>query len=102
VQFVPTPAERDGDFSAVSKSLVNPISGQALPDNQIPASLLSPVSQYFLNDIPLPNGPGGQLTFTGALVRQTEEPDQRQLLLHQFQRAPGPGGNQHPCGRQHG
>jgi hypothetical protein len=73
VQFVPTPAERDGDFSAVSESLVNPISGQPLPDNQIPASLLSPVSQYFLNDIPLPNGPGGQLTFTGALVRQTED-----------------------------
>src|SRR6266436_7260442 len=72
VQFVPTQAQRNGDFSSVSTQLVDPVSGVALPDNQIPASRLSPVSQYFLNNIPLPNGPNGQLTFPGAPIVQTE------------------------------
>jgi hypothetical protein len=72
VQFVPTQAQRSGDFSG-SKQLVDPVSGVPFPNNQIPASLLSPVSQYFLKQIPLPNGPGGQLTFPGAPIRQTED-----------------------------
>jgi hypothetical protein len=73
VQFVPTQAQRGGDFSGIGKALVDPVSGQPIPNNQIPASLLSPVSQYFLKQIPLPNGPGGQLTFPGAAIRQTED-----------------------------
>jgi hypothetical protein len=72
VQFTPTQAQRNGDFSGI-KQLVDPISGQPIPNNQIPASLLSPVSQYFLKQIPLPNGPGGQLTFPGAPIAQTED-----------------------------
>jgi hypothetical protein len=72
VQFVPTQAQRNGDFSSVSTRLVDPVSGGAVPNNQIPASRLSPVSQYFLNNIPLPNGPNGQLTFPGAPIVQTE------------------------------
>src|SRR5205823_4836222 len=51
VQFVPTAAQRKGDFSAVTRQLVDPVSGQPLPNNQIPASRLSPVSQYFLKQI---------------------------------------------------
>jgi len=72
VQFVPTQAQRSGDFSSITRQLVDPISGQAFPGNQIPLSRLSPVSQYFLQRIPLPNGPAGQLTFPGAPIRQTE------------------------------
>ena len=56
VQFVPTQAQRNGDFSSISTQLIDPVSGGAVPNNQIPASRLSPVSQYFLNNIPLPNG----------------------------------------------
>jgi hypothetical protein len=72
VQFVPTQAQRNGDFSGVSRQLVDPLSGQPFPGNQIPASRLSPVSQYFLQQIPLPNGPAGQLTFPGAPIKQSE------------------------------
>jgi hypothetical protein len=72
VQFVPTAAQRSGDFSSVSHQLVDPISGQPFAGNQIPTSRLSPVSQYFLQQIPLPNGPAGQLTFTGAPIQQAE------------------------------
>ena len=72
VQFVPTQAQRNGDFSSVTKQLVDPLSGQPFPGNQIPPSRISPVSQYFLQQIPLPNGPGGQLTFPGSPIRQSE------------------------------
>jgi hypothetical protein len=72
IQFVPTAAQRNGDFSSLSRQLIDPISGQAFTGNQIPSSRLSPVSQYFLQQIPLPNGPGGQLTFPGAPIRQSE------------------------------
>jgi hypothetical protein len=73
VQFVPTQAQRNGDFSSIQKQLIDPNSGQSFPNNQIPASLLSPVSQFFLKQIPLPNGPAGQLTFPGAPIVQTED-----------------------------
>jgi hypothetical protein len=72
VEFVPTAAQRNGDFSG-SKQLIDPGTGQIIPDNQIPLSRLSPVSQYFLKSIPLPNGPGGQLTFQGAPVKQSDD-----------------------------
>ncbi|MDQ1473238.1 MAG: hypothetical protein QOJ99_4718 [Bryobacterales bacterium] len=72
VQFVPTQAQRNGDFSSVSRQLVDPLSGQSFADNQIPSSRLSPVAQYFLGQIPLPNGPAGQLTFPGAPISQSE------------------------------
>ncbi len=73
VQFVPTAAQRNGDFSAVSKQLIDPTTGQAFTNNQIPASRLSPPSLNFLKNIPLPNGPNGQLTFPGAPIAQTED-----------------------------
>jgi len=72
VAFVPTAAQRNGDFSG-SKQLMDPLTQQPVPGNQIPATSLSPVSQYFLKNIPLPNGPAGQLTFQGAPVRQTDD-----------------------------
>ena len=72
VQFVPTAAQRLGDFTG-SKQLVDPVTGVPVPGNLIPASSLSPVAQYFMKNIPLPNGPAGQLTFAGAPIRQTDD-----------------------------
>ena len=72
VQFVPTADERQGDFSSVSTQLVDPVSGEPFPGNQIPESRFSPVSQFFLNRIPLPNGPNRQLTFAGSSIQETE------------------------------
>jgi hypothetical protein len=66
VQFVPTEAQRRGDFSSVSTQLIDPVSKQPLVNNQIPASRISPVAQYYLKYIPLPNGDGGRLTFPGT------------------------------------
>jgi hypothetical protein len=73
VTFVPTPAERTGDFSSLlPKQLIDPLTNLPVPNNQIPADRISPVSQYFLKWIPLPNGVGRQVTFPGTTVAQTE------------------------------
>ncbi|MDZ4802669.1 MAG: TonB-dependent receptor [Bryobacteraceae bacterium] len=72
IRFVPTAAERTGDFSALSRQLVDPVSRLPVPGNRISASRLNPVSNYFLNWIPLPNGPAGQLTFPGVPIQETE------------------------------
>ena len=61
IMDVPLPAWRAGDFSGLKTAVKNPFTGQPFPNNQIPASLISPVSQaaqsYFY---PLPNaGPPG-------------------------------------------
>lgn len=55
--FPPTAAERAGDFSQLSRQLVDPYSGQPLPGNRIPSSLLDPVATNLLKYIP--NAPAG-------------------------------------------
>src|SRR5581483_6558690 len=66
IGFVPTQAERNGDFSDLSGvALKDPVSGVPYPNNRIPASQFSPVSLKLLQYIPLPNGPGRQLTYVG-------------------------------------
>jgi hypothetical protein len=72
VQFVPTAEQRTGDFSSVSTKLIDPVTKAALVNNQIPANRISPVTKYFLDQIPLPNGPGGRLTFSSTGIIQTE------------------------------
>jgi hypothetical protein len=66
IAFVPTAAERRGDFSATTTPIIDPLTGRQFPNNQIPADRLSKPAQYFNERIPLPNGAGRQLTFGGA------------------------------------
>ncbi len=76
IAFVPTAAERAGDFSDLlpGTQLVNPNTGQNYVNNQVPTSQLDPTAQYLLQHIPLPNGPGRQLTYNGApSVQDTDE-----------------------------
>ncbi|AXC09784.1 Oar protein [Acidisarcina polymorpha] len=83
VAFVPTAAERTGDFSdllVVSPSnptpiqLVNPNTGASYNNNQVPLSDLDPTAGYLLQHLPLPNGPGRQLTYNGApSIQKTDE-----------------------------
>ncbi len=72
VQFVPTEAQRRGDFSAISTRLIDPVTRQPLVNNQIPANRLSPVALHFLKYIPLPNGENGRLTFPGTPLVQID------------------------------
>ncbi len=65
ITFVPTAAERNGDFSTTTTQLIDPITRAPFPGNQIPMSRFSGPSRYFLERIPLPNGSGQQLTYLG-------------------------------------
>src|SRR5688572_9966360 len=57
--FVPTAAERSGDFSVrgpcAPPAPVDPLTGQAFPGNRIPANRISPAGQLMLAQISLPN-----------------------------------------------
>jgi len=86
VAFVPTQAERNGDFSSLCGNfdaggncsdpngvqLVDPTNGNAkLPFNRLPR--INPVAQFFLQNIPLPNGGGNTLNFLGPRQVQNED-----------------------------
>ena len=54
-----TPAQRQGDFSAVSTRIIDPLNGLPFPGNIIPMDRLNPVSVNLTNTyMPLPNQPG--------------------------------------------
>jgi len=52
---VPPLAERNGDFSGSPIQLIDPLTGQPFPNNQIPASRINPSSASLLQYIPAPN-----------------------------------------------
>lgn len=68
VAFVPTASERQGDFSDLlpDTQLVDPVTGVPIAGNKVLTSRLSPVALYILKHIPLPNGPGRQLSYDGV------------------------------------
>src|ERR1041385_6038826 len=72
VSFVPTAAQRAGDFSAISTPLKDPVTGTPFAGNAIPVSQFSAPSQSLLSKVPLPNGPNGQLTYAGPSVVQND------------------------------
>jgi hypothetical protein len=85
VAFVPTAAERTGNFAGSDVTVHDPSDPQAPPyaGNQIPANLLSGPAQNFLQSIPLPNGPNRQLTYAGASLVQND--DQYMVKLNWIQ-----------------
>src|SRR5262249_52156646 len=66
----PTSAQRRGDFSASRTAILDPLTGQAFPGNQIPQSRFDSVSAKVLqNYVPESNRPGGQ--YVGQVGRPT-------------------------------
>lgn len=72
IAFVPTALERNGDFSDISTQLVDPSTGTPFANNYIDPSLFSAPANFFLQHMPTPQGPGGQLTFAGPAVVQND------------------------------
>ncbi len=65
VRFVPTVAQRSGDFSNCSPAcpqLYNPATGLAFPNNQIPLALFDPASAKVMAALPIPNNAEGRVT----------------------------------------
>ena len=87
VQFVPTAAERTGNFGALCSSydqngmcqsvdgtqLIDPVSGAPIPYNQIPQARLSAPALKMLQQIPAPNGPNGEVTFPGPTLVENDD-----------------------------
>jgi hypothetical protein len=61
---VPTAAQRRGDFSALSRQIIDPATRQPYVGNQIPSNQLSPISLGILEKVPLPSS--GNQIFTAA------------------------------------
>jgi hypothetical protein len=78
--LVGTAAMRAGNFGALTKQLLDPLSRQPLPGNIIPASQFSPISQYLLGYIPVP-AVGNTTT-----IAPPNTTDDRQVLVRGDQR----------------
>ncbi len=62
IATLPTPLERQGNFSGAGQATVyNPFTGAPFPNNTIPASLLNPASENVVALMPQPNIPGAGL-----------------------------------------
>ena len=72
---MPTAAERQGDFSDLlpATQLIDPPTGALTQTTRFPGDRLSPVANYLLPHVPLPNG-RAPVSFNGApLVQNTDE-----------------------------
>lgn len=56
---VPDPAMLTGDFSSLSKPIIDPTTGQPFPNNQIPADRFDPAAVSFFPYLLQPNAPDG-------------------------------------------
>ena len=63
---VPSQALRNGDFSSVSTPITDPLTGNPFPGNQIPASRIDPIANYFLAFVPLPNSGSNLYNWNGG------------------------------------
>ena len=55
---IPSAAERAGNFSGLGRTLIDPKTGQPFPGNVIPTDRISPIAQYYLGFLPIPNAQG--------------------------------------------
>src|SRR5262249_54638843 len=57
---LPTAAERSGDFSALSRTLIDPATGQPFPGNIIPRARFAnnPIVNYYLQFLPVGDASG--------------------------------------------
>lgn len=69
--FVPTVAERNGDFSAISTKLVNPFTSAAYPNNQISPAAFNPVAVNFMKLLPVGPASTNGLIFYPTITSQT-------------------------------
>jgi Carboxypeptidase regulatory-like domain/TonB-dependent Receptor Plug Domain len=78
--LVPSAAMRAGDFSAITRSLRNPVTGQPFANNQIPVSMFSPAAVKIINDwLPLPNPQAGDNALTLRFPQPQSNDDSQYL-----------------------
>ncbi len=65
---VPSPLEREGDFSQSRTKPIDPVTKERFPGDRIPADQISPVSTRLLPFYPLPNGPDNTFSSSPSLL----------------------------------
>ena len=94
---VPTLAMRSGDFSSISRQLIDPATGLPFDGNQIPQSRIDPASISLLRFIPLPNlDDSGGRNFHYVTTNSSTSDSVSLRLTHSFTQNTGRGG---PDGR---
>jgi len=99
---VPTQAERDGDFSSLDQTIVDPLTGEPFPGNVIPVDRSDPAARALLDFIPLPNQTGATQNYHYVTATSTSSDQVTLRFSHalgaappqQPGRGPGPGGAQ--------
>ena len=71
--LVPSGEMRQGDFSALSKPVVDPLAGAPFPGNAIPASRVSPVADYLMQFIPLANNTTGTFQWLANVAQWADQ-----------------------------
>jgi len=75
VSTIPTTAEKTGNFSQETKTLMNPNTGAPFPGNIIPASLVDPIASKLIALYPAPQN--GSLASNYTYQGPSDEDDQR-------------------------
>ena len=68
----PTTAELNGDFSAFSTAIVNPLTGKPFPGNQIPTSMFDPAAVALTKYLPVTSG-NGVVFYQSPLAQNFDE-----------------------------
>ena len=90
---VPTAAMRSGDFSALSRTLIDPLTGRPFDGNRIPASSMNAGSLSLLRFIPMPNIEDSGRNFRYTTTTDTVSDNVNVRVTHNFtQPAGGRGG----------
>ncbi len=55
LSHVPTTPMRQGDFSGLESTIIDPLTGQPFPGNRIPADRIDPIARQLLSVVPEPN-----------------------------------------------
>jgi hypothetical protein len=64
ISFTPTATELQGNFSAITKPVIDPATGEPFPGNQIPATSFSPASLSLLKYVPVGSAPEGEVVYS--------------------------------------
>jgi hypothetical protein len=80
---VPPAAWRTGDFSSLTTPIIDPLTGSAFPENQIPQNRINSIGRAFVNRYPAPNSSGVN-NLVGASTLTSEVDNVAIRFDHQF------------------
>jgi hypothetical protein len=96
---VPTEAMRAGNFSSLSVSPIDPVTGAPFPGGQIPESRLDPSALALLNFFPLPNLAGTTQNYRRSVAALSTSDQFNLRVTHNFSGTPGRRGGAGGGGR---